>query len=287
MKSILIFLAIFIGMLLPQGHTLSYLIRPNLIIMLFFAFLAMSFNREVLKRTHFYIAGINMVLPLLLFFILKPFSVPIALAVFVTAIAPTAAASPVIADFLKTNISFVTTSILLTSPIIAACLPFMLPFVISVNEPIPIQELLFPILSIVFIPLLLGEFIKKFRPKWTSAILKYKDTGFYLFILNVYIASATAADFIQTNENTNLQTIFLIGITIALLCLAQFGIGYLLKRKEEGMAASLALGRKNTMFAIWLSLTFISPIVALGPMFYIFFQNMLNSIQLWQLQKKP
>ena len=39
------------------------------------------------------------------------------------------------------------------------------------------------------------------------------------------------------------------------------------------------------IFGIWLALTFLTPLVALGPIFYILFQNLYNSWQLYQLGK--
>ena len=55
--------------------------------------------------------------------------------------------------------------------------------------------------------------------------------------------------------------------------------------KDLNIEMSMALGRKNTMFALWLALTFLEPVTALAPIFYILFQNLYNARQMWQVSR--
>ena len=125
MQSLLIFLAILLGILLPYGYEYTWLFRPNLMVMLFFSFLGVQFKKEVVRRNHFVILGLNLTLPLVLFSAVQFINRDAALAVFTVSIAPTAVAATVLADFFKKDVSYVTASVLLTSPVIALALPLI------------------------------------------------------------------------------------------------------------------------------------------------------------------
>ena len=111
---------------------------------------------------------------------------------------------------------------------------------------------------------------------------KKKNIPLYLFLVNVYLAMANSTHFIQTSETT--QTGIIIGIALAtgLLCIVNFQVGERIVSPELKYEGGLALGRKNTMFIIWIASSFVSPITALSPIFYILWQNLYNSFQLWR-----
>lgn len=255
-------------------------------VMLYFTFLNVEFKRETIRFEHFKILGLNLILPVLFFLICYPFSPVVALSLFVIGIAPTAAAAPVIAGFFNGKTDFVTTSVLITSPIMGVAIPFLLPLLVQVQEPIEVSAILIPVAQVIFIPLALSYLTKFLLKKQVQHLLRYKSISFYLFLLNVYIASSKATNFILTDENTHWTLIVGIALGIGMLCLILFKIGeWIGKENQYYIEAGLGLARKNTMFAIWVSLTFLSPVVALGPMFYIVFQNLYNSYQLMQVQQ--
>jgi BASS family bile acid:Na+ symporter len=286
LQALLILTAIVIGILLPQGHVLTFMIRYVLMAMLFMTFLGVTFRREVLRKDHFVVLALNVALPVLFFFLIKPINEVIALAVFVIGIAPTAAAAPVIASFFRANIESVTTSVVITSPVVALLLPLILPQIIVVEGDIAIWDVMQPILIVVFVPLLLSLWVKKQLPRTTAFLRRYGKLTFGLFLINMYIASAKATTFIRHEMTSEWWVLGGIAIAVGILCLINFTIGERIGAKALKMENGLALGRKNTMFAIWLSLTFLSPIVALGPMFYILWQNVYNSWQLYALERQ-
>lgn len=282
MQALAIFLSILLGVFFYQGHQLTFLIRYNLIIMLFFAFIRVDFHSQVFQKDHLKILGFNLLIPILFFAILNPFSPTLALVAFISGIAPTAAGGPVIADFLKTNVKFVTTSVLLTSPFIALILPILMPYVAGVQATIKVTEVLLPICFVIFCPLLLSIFVKRISTTLTYRLVQLKGIAYYLFLFNVYLASSKASHFLRFGEQSSWIEIGLIAVVITILGLANFLVGEKLVKRENALAGSLGLGRKNTMFSIWVSLTFLNPVIALGPMFYILFHNTFNS---WQIYK--
>ncbi len=282
----MIFGAIAAGILLPYGHHFTYLIKYNLVIMLLLAYLNVSFDQGLLRWSHLFVLIANLSLPLLFYFTLLPFGTTYALCAFVMGIVPTAAAAPVLAGFLRTDVSYVTTSVLVTNPIVALVLPFLLPMLVRVEGSIRVAEVLIPVVAVVGIPLILSFVIKRSGPKILGLFRKVYWMSFALFLFNVWIGCSKATNFILFDNKAGLITVLGIMGVIFVVGLINFQIGARLHHEPPSYASGLALGRKNTMFALWIALDFISPLVALGPIFYILFQNGYNSLQIYQVEKK-
>lgn len=45
-------------------------------------------------------------------------------------------------------------------------------------------------------------------------------------------------------------------------------------------------GQKNTILAIWVSYTYLTPVISVAPSCYIVWQNVVNSWQLWWKEKR-
>ncbi|GAB5550937.1 MAG: hypothetical protein Sapg2KO_05280 [Saprospiraceae bacterium] len=275
-----------LGILFYQGYQLTFLVRYTVMVMLFLAFLNIDFNWKILHRNHLGVLAIQLSLPIAIFYLIRPFNQDIALACFTIGIAPTAAGAPVMAAFLKTKIEFVTAAVILSTPVVALFLPLVLPFMVSVDQPINTLEVLIPTAILVFVPLVLSQAIRNFFPSWLPILNRLKEVPFYLFIINIYIAAGKATHFIRFESNVSNSVLVLTCLAVALVGLILFKLGErLIGRRNYPLESGLALGRKNTMFALWVALTFINPMVALGPIFYILFQNSYNSWQLFNLNK--
>lgn len=284
-KALLIFAAIILGGLFPFGHAYTFLIRYNLMVMLFFSFLGIQANWQLFNANHFKVLAINIFLPLFLYTIIQPFSSNFALIAFVVTIIPTAAAAPVIAQLLQTNVGKVTVSVILSTPIIAILLPFLLTYFLKIEGDISLKNLVYPVLSLVFLPLITSQIIRNGLPKLKQQIEKLEFISFPLFLANIVIACGNASNFVQNNQEIIGGTLIGILLIVSFLCVLQFQIGAFVGRKSSPLTYSLALGRKNTMIGLWVSLTYFNPIVALGPIFYIILHNIYNSYQIWQVEK--
>lgn len=284
MQAIYIFAAMLLGVLFPQGHQFTFLVRYFLMIMLFYAFLRIRFDWRILSGQHLLVAGLNILLPLFFFFLLRPVDMTLALASFAIGITPTAAGAPVMATFLKTEVQFVTASVILTSPLIALVLPFVLPLVASVDESIDALTVLQPVAMLVFVPLIISQLIRRYLPKIIPWLHRLGNIPFYLFVTNVFIAAGKATQFIRHESEAPWSVLLGIAATVGMVGLIQFKVGErLVGRRSFPIESGLALGRKNTMFGLWVALTFLNPLVALGPIFYIVYQNLYNAWQLYRL----
>ena len=93
-------LMIVLGMLLPQFHALSSYIQVLLMIMLFFAFLDIDIQPRSFHKGLIWVLLANLLIAFAAYWILLPFNLNLALAAFITGIAPTAIAAPVIISFI-------------------------------------------------------------------------------------------------------------------------------------------------------------------------------------------
>ena len=284
-KALFIFTAIILGSIFTFGHAYTYLIRYNLMVMLFFAFLGIQVNWQLFNVTHFKILAINIGLPLILYTIIQPFSENLALIAFTVSIVPTAAASPVIAQLLQTNVGEVTVSVILSTPIIALLLPFLLTYFLKIEGNMSLGNLVYPVLSLVFLPLIASQIIQKAPLKLKQTVARLKFISFPLFLTNIVIACGNASFFVQNNQEVIGQELMSIFLLVSGLCVVQFQIGALIGKRNNPLTYSLALGRKNTMIGLWMALSYFNPVIALGPIFYIVLHNVYNSYQIWQVER--
>ena len=285
-KALFIFSAIILGVLFNFGHHYTFLIRYNLILMLFFAFLNTKINFGLFSKEHFQVLIINILLPILFYFCIRPFDENLAAMAFVIAVIPTAAAAPVIAEIMKTNVGTLTIAVVLGTPIMALVIPIMLTAFMNISGEIATLDLIFPVLTLVFIPLIISQLIRYFSSAISKRIQRFSFLSFPLFLANVFIACGNASHYIQNNKEISGLQILQIFLLVVIIGSIQFQTGQLVGRKNNPLGYSLALGRKNTMIGLWLALTYFSPIVALGPICYIIFHNTYNSFQIWQMEKR-
>lgn len=119
-------------------------------IMLFLAFLRVDFSLRVLQWSHLWVLLGTLLLPLVLFFLLQPFGIDLALACFIIAMAPTAAGAPVMAAFLRSEVAYVTASVIFTTPVVGLVLPLVLPQITPVEGALRVDEVMGPIFYIFF-----------------------------------------------------------------------------------------------------------------------------------------
>jgi BASS family bile acid:Na+ symporter len=282
MKTLILILAISVGIFFPYGHEYTYLIRYLLMVMLFFSFLDIKVNKEIITRKHFIILFTIIFSASLIFLLIKPFSLELAQTAFITAIAPTAIAAPVIISLKRKKVEFVAFSLLLNNFAIASLIPFMLPFVVQNQTDVSIIEVLLPVLITFSVPFAAAQILKIILPKLWKKFVEWKDVSFYILIANIYIATSDASNYIRSEFADNLKIVFMIAASSALLCLFFFSLGWILGGKEFRHEASQSLGQKNNAFTIWLAITFMNPVSVVGPVFYVFFQNLYIS---WELLK--
>lgn len=256
-------------------------------IMLFFSFLKMNVAVSDLTINHFYVLIANISIPLLFYFILyESGNSQLAQIAFITGIAPTAIASPIIINLLNGKIEFTVISILITNFIIAFLLPFLIPIMLNGSSSITFSDVLVPVAQIFLIPVFISFILKKYFKKIKTNLEGFNKYVFYVLLLNINLGTAKASYYIRENLSFADSIIYKIALVSFLLCFIFFYLGKLLAPKNLAAEGSQSLGQKNNGFTVWVALTFISPLAVLGPVFYILFQNFYISWQLHKINKR-
>ena len=292
MKTILLLAVISIGILFPFMHNYAFLIKYLLMLMslnsnkansyvLFFSFLKMNIKFTDITKSHFYILLVNILIPLSFYIILlESGNSHLAQIAFITGLAPTAIASPIIINILNGKIEFSVISILLTNFVIAFLLPFLIPLLLNSSSSITFSDVLIPVAQIFLIPFFLSIILKKYFVDIKNILIGFNKYVFYILLLNINLGTSKASYYIRENMSFGDTIIYQIALISLILCFLSFFVGRIIAPKYLAVESSQSLGQKNNGFTVWVALTFISPLAVLGPVFYILFQNIYIS---WQL----
>ncbi|MEB3268381.1 MAG: hypothetical protein VKJ09_07570 [Leptolyngbya sp.] len=278
MRSLLLFGSIALGVVFPQGHHYAFLIRHLLMVILFLSLLSLKIDRKTALSPRLgTILAMMMALSGLAAWVGHWFSPDLALVAFLLAMAPTAAAAPVMTEFLDGRVDYVMASVVVTSGFSAIVMPLALPLLSPDSSTHLDLSSLWATLTVILIPLGLTQLMQRFWPQFTASLLPLKKASFYFWMLAIYLATARATFFIEVESDAPLTTLIPIALVSLILCTLNFGLGRWLGGYAWGQEMGQSLGQKNTLFTIWICLTFLNPAIALGPMFYIVFQNLYNS----------
>ena len=285
-KGLSLLLTMLVGGLFPQAHVFSFSIQYLLMVMLFFAFLDIEFRPQSFQRSILWVLLANITVAFAAYAVLAPLDLSLALAAFMTAIAPTAIAAPVIIGFIQREVSYVVASVVLTNVASAIIVPVILPSLLGADVQISVWEVLQPALIVMFVPLLFSRLASRLPLRLQNVIRKGKGFSFPIWLLNLFIISANTSDFLRHQNTASIATLSIIALISLLICILNFGLGAFLGGPSHWQEASQSLGQKNLAFVIWIALTFINPLVAMGPMFYILYHHLYNSWSIYQFERR-
>ncbi len=267
------------------------IIQPILIFaMLFLTFCKIKFSSLHITRWHFWLILLQ-VLSFVSCVWICTLSLSLAFKVAVECfmlcmICPTATAAAVVTFKLGGDSAALTTYTILINLVVALVVPTFVPLLHpSANYGflasfIMIISKVFPLL---FCPFLLAMTLRGVNPKITEKLASYHNLPFYLWAFALMLAIAVTTKTI-VHAKCSLTLIFLVAAASAVACVIQFAFGHIVgKHYKEPVSAAQSLGQKNTVFAIWLGYTFLSPITSLAGGFYSIWHNVYNS---WQLYHK-
>lgn len=204
-------------------------------------------------------------------------------------ICPTACAAAVVCAKLGGNAAHLITYILLINLAAALFIPLIVPLVnpqegqTFTATSILIIRQVFPTL---ICPLLLAWGIRYTMPKLAQRLQNTGDAAFYLWTIALTMAIAVTTRSIM-HSHVPVSTLVGIAIVTLVCCWAQFNVGrHFGIPYGDRIAAGQAIGQKNTVFAIWMAYTFLTPVTAIAGGFYSVWHNIFNSYQLYQRRKE-
>lgn len=284
-KILSLFAMMILGALFPQFQGFSFLIQYLLMVMLFLAFLDIELKPGSFHGGVFFLLIANVAVAYLGYWAFATSNITFALVAFLTGIAPSAIASPVIVSFVEGRVEYVISAVLLTNVAAALIVPFALPALVGSDITISVWEVLQSALVVMFVPLVLAWLVSRLSSRAQVIVRGGRRYSFSIWLANLFLISAKAADFIR-NENTGSVSILLsIALISLIVCVINFALGAWIGGRQYRQEASQALGQKNLTFVIWIALTYINPLVAMGPMFYILYHHLYNSWLIYRFEK--
>ena len=274
------------------GPLLVKLLPVLIFVMLYITFCKIQTGDLRPRAWHFILQAIRILLSgLLVLAILhttNPMTKLVLEGAFVCVICPTAAAAPVITERLGGSIASLTIYTILANVVTSIIIPLFFPMVEKSTEVTfltAFNMILRRITFVLIIPLCLAMLTRKFLPNVATRIKETKNLAFYIWGFNLsIIMGLTIRNILSTQiYGTVLALLLLLPLVISIL-LFSIGkaVGY---RYGDSISAGQALGQKNTVVGIWLTIAFLNPIASIAPCAYVVWQNLINAWQLWYKQK--
>jgi BASS family bile acid:Na+ symporter len=271
------------------GHSvfvyLSFLTPFLIFFMLLLTFCKVSFSELKPTRLHVWLLLIQLVGAPVVYLLLRGFDEVVAQAAMICVICPTATSAAVVTAKLGGNAASLTAYTLLVNIGVSVMVPVMFPL-IKPQDDISFLGAAFLILSKVFMllicPLLCAWFLRKFAPKAHGVLLSFNELAFYLWAFALVIVTSQILSSMLA-DSAEIRVGIPIAIITLFICCFQFLIGKTLGGVyNDRISGGQALGQKNTILAIWMAHAYLNPLSAVGPGFYVLWQNVINSWQLWR-----
>ncbi|PPK88681.1 BASS family bile acid:Na+ symporter [Neolewinella xylanilytica] len=285
-KSILILIALAAGLFLPQLDAYTFTLRPFLMALLFFSFLNIRIDSSIFSRKQIWIALLLPPVGLAAYFSGRLYDPDMGLTLMLMGLAPTAVITPVLAELMRRSAGYMVGAIMVTHGVFALTVPVVLPWLLGVELSVAaLGRLILTIGSTIVVPLVLGQLVRRYGGTARSFLRRVAPYGFGLFLSNITVASGSLSHYLRSADDT--PTLFLVVAAgaVAVLMSFNFAVGGRISPPGYTVEGSLAFGRKNTMLSIWIALEYINPLVVLGPMLYILFQNIFVAGQIVYVER--
>ena len=275
------------------GPRLVHLMPVVLFALLYVTFCKIEIKEMKPKAWHFILQLIRTSLALMMVVLIFEFGgnyeVKLVLeGAFICFICPTAAAVAVVTEKLGGSIGSLTTYTVIANIFTMIIIPSLFPMVEKGADVsfLMMSAMVFRnVTTVLVVPLLLALLSRKFIPKFVDKVKSIKDLGFYMWCFNLMILMGETTRNILHAEVSG-WVLALLLIVPLIVCLIQFTIGKAVGHHfDASISAGQALGQKNTIVGIWLTLTFLNPLAAVAPGAYVVWQNLVNGWQLWYKEK--
>ena len=237
----------------------------------------------------FQVLTVGAIMALILCLHLTGDSLILAEAVLTCIICPCASAAAVVTQKLGGNLEEMTTYTFLSNFITALLIPVCFPMIDKAADIHFLEAfalILYKVFTVLVVPMILAYIVKHHAKGVCRRITSIKDLSYYLWGCSLLIVSGTTMKNIL-HADTSIAFLLVIAVCSLVLCLFQFGCGRAIgSRFSQTVNAGQALGQKNTAFAIWIASTYLSPLSSVGPGCYILWQNIINSWEIWEAQKR-
>ena len=204
-------------------------------------------------------------------------------------IGPAATAAPVVTAKIGGNINTMTAFVVISSFASALMIPAAFPLLERGAHLdfwsaflIILQKLAF----VLILPLLLGWVMQHYFKRICAWIVSIPDLSFYLWAVQLSITSGVTVRNIVHSE-VALPLLLMIAAVSLILCFVLFLMGRSIGRHlGDEIDGGQAMFQKNTALSIWVAYTYLNPVASVGAGCYVLWQNIVNSVELWEYRRK-
>ena len=276
-----------------MGPLLTDWLPIGLFLLLYATFCKIKISELKPRTWHFAIQGVRTLLAAFMVLLISLFGTDtniklILEGMFICFICPTAASVVVVTEKLGGSIGTLTVFTVIANLVTLVIIPLFFPMVERGADITFLSAMLMILRNVTMVllaPLLLALLSRKIIPNFVKQLNKYPDTGFYIWCFNLSIVTGITLRNIHHSSISG-WVLWLLLTTPLLVCLIQFSLGKWVGRFwNDSISAGQALGQKNTVVGIWLTLTFLNPLAAIAPGAYVLWQNLVNGWQIWYKEK--
>lgn len=243
-------------------------------------------------KWHFWLQGIRTVLSALVVLAILHIKDPeqkiLFEGIFICVICPTAAAAAVITEKLGGSIASMTVYTIIANCFTSVIIPLFFPMIeraANITFMFAFFMVLKRVVMVLVVPLCLALLTRRYLPKVAGWFKRRKNLAFYIWSINLSILMGfTLKTMLHAQLSTHMLLLML--ILPLFISLALFGIGKFVGHQYgDSISGGQALGQKNTIVGIWLTITFLNPLAVIAPCAYMIWQNIINTWQLWYKEK--
>ncbi len=283
-------IAMVIGLLFHEYMEYLAPITPWLIFaMLLLTFCKVDPRRVRLTRLSGILLPVQILGALAIYFALRPLNATLAQGIFICVICPTATAAPVIVGMLGGSVERLATFSIVSNLAVALLAPilFTLMGAGEVDFWAVCLRIAFKVVPLIVAPLIVALLLLRFAPKVHGQLARRAGLSFYLWAVSLIVVVGRAVSFVMAEPAAEIPLMLALGLGAGAVCWLLYAVGRRVGAAcGDRVAAAQGLMQKNTVLAIWLAMTFLNPISSVAPAAYIFWQNTLNSWQLYRHRRK-
>ena len=279
--------AIVFGSIFHSFFSRIHDVAPYIIgVILFLTFCEVDFKKIKIQTYHLWLLAFQLILSIVFYLILLPFSSIIAQGALIGILAPVAASSTVVAVMIGADMNSMVSYTILGNLAIALAAPIYFSFVGTQNgNPFwpSFWNIIMKVSPVIVLSLGFAYIVQKRIKKLHKLIIKYKTLPFYLWSIALSTVIGVSTDFIIKQYHTEYKIIWLMVPISIIECLMSFGFGrWIGKKYGYKVSGGQALGHKNGILAVWMSQAFLNPLASIVPALYILWQNIWNSVMIWR-----
>jgi len=204
-------------------------------------------------------------------------------------IGPAATAAPVVTAKIGGNINTMTAFVVLSSFASALMIPAVFPLLergVGLNFWSAFLIILEKLAMVLVLPLALGWFMQHYARRLCDRIVSIPDLSFYLWAVQLSVTSGVTVRNIVHCE-AGLPLLSMIALLSLALCFVLFLIGRSVgSHLGEEINSGQASFQKNTALSIWVAYAYLNPVASVGAGCYVLWQNIINSLELWEYRRK-